>query len=217
MNPLGTVMSLTALSLRSKALASVALVGSVAAVAGLGTFGSFTSSTNAAQPLASGTVAIALGAVGTAANRLTIGASGLVPGDTVARAVQLTNAAGNQGLSSITLSTLASPSSLLDTDAVYGLQLMVQSCPTAWTEAGTAPAYTYTCTGTATTVMASRPVSISAGSPVTLAGLNSLAAGGADNLLFTETFPGAAQNNLQTQSSNVTFTFVGTQRAGTAK
>jgi len=58
-------MSATALSLRTKALASVALVGSVAAVAGLGTFGSFTSSTNAAQPLASGTVAKAFGAAGT--------------------------------------------------------------------------------------------------------------------------------------------------------
>ncbi len=191
--------------------------GETGAVAGLGTFGSFTSSTNAAQPLASGTVAIALGAAGTATNRLTIGASGLVPSDTVARAVQLTNAAGNQGLSGITLSTLASPSSLLDTDAVNGLQLSIQSCPTAWTEAGTAPAYTYTCTGTATTVLASRAVSIPAGSAVTLPGLNSLAAGGTDNLLFTETFPTAAGNTLQTQTSNVTFNLVGTQRAGTAR
>jgi len=140
-----------------------------------------------------------------------------VPSDTVARAVQLTNAAGNQALSGITLSTLASPSSLLDTDAVNGLQLSIQSCPTAWTEAGTSPAYTYTCTGTATTVLASRPVSIPAGSAVTLPGLNSLAAGGTDNLLFTETFPTAAGNTLQTQTSNVTFNLVGTQRAGTAK
>ena len=210
-------MSATALSVRTKALASVALDGSVAAVAGLGTFGLFTSSTSAAQPLASGTVAIALGAAGTATNRLTLGASGLVPGDTVARAVQLSNAAGNQGLSSITLSTAASPSSLLDTDAVNGLQLTIQSCPTARTEAGTSPAYTYTCTGTATTVLASRPVSIPAGSAVTLPGLNSLAGGGTDNLLSTETFPTAAGNTLQTQTSNVTFNLVGTQRAGTAK
>jgi len=62
----------------------------------------------------------------------------------------------------------ASPSSLLDTDATNGLQLTIQSCPTAWTEAGTSPAYTYTCTGTATTVLPSRPVSIPTGSPVTL-------------------------------------------------
>jgi len=65
--------------------------------------------------------------------------------------------------------------------------------------------------------MASRPVSIPSGSAVTLAGLNSLAAGGADNLLFTETFPTVAGNSLQTLTSNIAFTFTGTQRAGTAK
>lgn len=210
-------MSGFAVSTRRKVLASVALLGSVAAVAGLGTFGTFTSSTSASQPLASGTVSIALGAPGTAANRLTIGASGLVPGDTVARAVQLSDAAGNQGLSAITLSTAASPSSLLDTDAVNGLQLSVQSCPTAWTETGTAPAYSYTCTGTIGTVLASRPVAIPAGSPVTLPGLNSLAAGGTDYLLVTEPFPTAAPNTLQNQSSTVTYTLVGTQRAGATK
>ncbi len=209
-------MLLSALSTRSKALASVALVGSAAAVAGLGTFGSFTSSTSASQALSSGTVTIALGAAGTAANRLTIGASGLVPGDTVQRAVQLSNT-GSQGLSGITLSTLASPSSLLDTDATNGLQLTVQSCPTAWTEGGTAPAYTYTCSGTASTVLSSRPVSIPAGSAATLPGLNSLAPAGSDNLLVTETFPTAAGNTLQNQSSTVTYNLVGTQRAGTTK
>ncbi len=209
-------MSVSALSTRSKALASVALLGGVAAVAGLGTFGTFTSSTNASQPLASGTVNIALGAAGTATNRLTIGAAGLVPSDTVARAVQLSNT-GSQGLSGITLSTAASPSSLLDTDAVNGLQLTVQSCPSAWTETPAGAGYTYTCSGTATTVLASRPVSIPAGAAVTLPGLNSLAAAGVDNLLFTETFPTVAGNTLQAQSSNVTFTLVGTQRAGTAK
>jgi hypothetical protein len=205
------------MSTRSKVLASVALVGSAAAVAGLGTFGSFTSSTSASQPLSSGTVNIALGPTGTATNRLTIGASGLVPGDTVQRAVQLTNTAGGQALSGITLSTAASPSSLLDTDASNGLQLTVQSCPTAWTEGGTAPAYTYTCSGTATTVLASRPVSIPAASPVTLLGLNALTPAGVDNLLVTETFPSAAGNSLQNQSSTVTYNLVGTQRAGTAK
>ncbi len=66
-------------------------------------------------------------------------------------------------------------------------------------------------------MLASRPVSIPAGAAVTLPGLNSLAAAGVDNLLFTETFPTVAGNTLQAQSSNVTFTLVGTQRAGTAK
>lgn len=66
-------------------------------------------------------------------------------------------------------------------------------------------------------MLGSRSVSIPAGSAVTLPGLASLAAGGTDNLLFTETFPTTAGNTLQTQTSNVTFNLVGTQRAGTAK
>jgi len=158
---------------------------------------------------------VAIGAAGTATNRLTVPASGLGPGDTVARQAQLTNAAGNQGLSSITLSAVATPSSLLDSDTTNGLQLTVQSCATPWTETGTAPNYTYTCSVTATTVLTSRPVSFA--SPVNLTGLNTLAGGGTDNLLFTETFPTAAGNTLQTLSSTMNFTLTGTQRAGTAK
>ncbi len=209
-------MSATALSLRTKTLASVALLGSVAAVAGLGTFGTFTSSTTpAAQPLASGTVAIAIGPAGTATNRLTIGVSGLVPGDTVARQIQLTDAAGNQALSSITLTAAPTTSSVLDTDATNGLQLTVQSCATAWTETPAGTGYTYTCSAAPTTVLASRPVPITV--PVTLPGLNALTGGGTDNLLFTATFPTAAGNALQTQSSTINFTLTGTQRAGTAK
>jgi hypothetical protein len=61
-------------------------------------------------------------------------------------------------LSSIVLSTTASPSSLLDTEATNGLQMVIEKCSTPWTEAGTAPAYTYTCSGTTSTVLASRAV-----------------------------------------------------------
>ena len=89
---------------------------------------------------------------------LTVAANKLVPGDTVQRAVQLSNAAGQQDLSSVTLSTTAPTSSLLDTDATNGLQLVVDACSVPWTEAGTAPAYTYTCSGVTKPVLASRAV-----------------------------------------------------------
>ena len=194
-------------------LSSVAAVGSAASIAGLGTFGTFTSSTSAAQAITSGTVTIALGTAGTAANRLTVGASGLVPGDTVQRAVQLSNT-GNQNLASITLTTTASPSSLLDTDTSNGLQLVIQACSTAWTEAGVAPAYTYTCGGSTSTVLASRPV---IGSALALSNLTTTTAGNTDNLLATLTFPSAAGNTLQGLSSTVSFAFTGTQRAATNK
>jgi hypothetical protein len=196
-----------------KVLGSIAAVGTAASVAGLGTFGTFTSTTSAATPATSGTVVIALGSAGTAANRLTVGATGLVPGDTVQRAFQLANT-GNQSLGSVTLTTTASPSSLLDTDATNGLQLVLQACSTAWTEGGSAPAYTYTCSGSASTVLASRAV---IGSNISLSNLTSTTAGATDNLLATLTFPTSAGNTLQNQSSSVSFAFTGAQRAGSNK
>jgi spore coat-associated protein N len=199
-------------SIKTKVLATGALLAAGAAVAGLGTFGAFTSSTSASQTQQSGTVVIALGAGGAATNRLTVGAANLIPGNSISRAVQLSNT-GTVALSSVALTTSASPTSLLDSDAVNGLQMTIQSCPTAWTEAGTAPAYTYTCTGGAATVLASRPV---IGSNVTLPALASLAAGGIDHLVVTSTFPVTAPNTLQNQTSTISFNFLGTQIAGGA-
>src|SRR5919199_4699054 len=108
----------------TKLLATAAVLGAAGAVAGLGTFATFTTSTAASHTLSSGAVSITLGATGPA-NRLTVGATGLVPGDTVERAVNLVNngVAGSDNLASITLTTAASPSSLLDTDTTNGLQM----------------------------------------------------------------------------------------------
>jgi spore coat-associated protein N len=116
-------------------LGSFAVVGVAAAMAGLGTFATFTSSTSASHTISSGTVSIALGATGPA-NRLTLGASNVVPGDTMQRAVDLVNNGGASAdnLSSIVLTTTASPSSLLDTEATNGLQMVIEKCSVAWTE-----------------------------------------------------------------------------------
>lgn len=195
---------------RGKILATALAVGGAATVAGLGTFGSFTSTTSASASVASGTVQIGLGAAGTTANRLTVAASGLVPGDTVQRAVDLA-VTGNQDLAAIALTTSASTSSLLDTDATNGLQMTIDRCSNAWTESGTAPAYTYTCAGS-TSVLASRPV---IGSNLTLAGLG-LTAGTTNHLRVTLSFPTTAGNTFQNLSSVIDFAFTGTQRNGSA-
>src|SRR5205085_211626 len=121
-----TSMSLVLTATKTKILATAALLGATASVAGLGTFGTFTSTTSASASESSGTVAIAVGTAGSAANRLTVAASGLVPGDTVQRAVQLTNG-GNQNLASVSLTTTATTTSKLDTDTMNGLQLTVQA------------------------------------------------------------------------------------------
>lgn len=197
-----------------KLLASFALVGATGGVAALGTFASFTSSTSANHTVSSGTVSIGLGATGAATNRLSVGATGLVPGDTIQRSVDLTNNGGgsSDSLASVGLTTAASPSSLLDTDTTNGLQMAIDKCSVAWTEAG--PPYAYTCGGASSTVLASRAV---VGSNLALSNLSSLTTGSTDHLRVTLTLPATAGNTLQGQSSTITYTFTGTQRVGGSK
>ena len=208
-------MRITLTSTGGKVLASTVLLGAAASVAGLGTFGTFTSTTSASAAVASGTVKIDVGAAGTG-NRLSVAATGLVPGDTVSRAVTLTNT-GDQALAGIGLTTAATTSSKLDTDATMGLQLSVEACSAAWNESGTATTgYTYICPGTATrsTVLASRPV---IGSTPALNNLTALTAGKADNLVVTMTLPNGADNTFQAQNSAISFSFTGTQRGATSR
>jgi len=194
-----------------KLLASLAIVGTAASIAGLASFASFTSSTSASQAVSSGTVTAALGAAGGVDNRLTIAATDLAAGDTMQRAVKLTNS-GSLDWASATLSTSATTSSLLDTDATDGLQMVAETCSVAWSEAGTAPAHTYTCSGTQTTLIASRPV---IGSNLALGSLGSLTAGGSDYLRVTLSLPSSAGNTFQDLGSAIEFSFTGTQRAAT--
>lgn len=192
---------------------SVVVVAAASSVGSLSTFASFTSSTSASNTQATGTVTIALGATGAATNRLTVGATDIAPGDTMQRSFDLTNA-GSIDLASTTLTTTASPSSLLDTDATNGLQMVIDKCSVAWTEAGSSPAFTYTCGGTTTSVLASQAV---IGSAISLANLSSLTAGSTDRLRLTLTLPSGAGNTFQNISSTVSYAFTGTQRTATSK
>src|SRR3954447_11956385 len=194
-----------------KLLASVAVLGAAASIAGLGTFATFTSSTPASHTVSSGTVTLALGATGASTTRLTVGASAIAPGDTIQRSVDLINS-GSLDLASVTLTTNATTSSLLDTDATNGLQMVIDRCSLAWTESG--PPYTYTCSGSTSTVLASRAV---IGSTLALSNLASLTAGATDRLRVTLTLPSGAGNTLQNQSSTISYAFTGTQRTATNK
>jgi spore coat-associated protein N len=194
-----------------KLLASLAVLGAAASIAGLGTFATFTSSTSASHTVSSGTVTIALGATGASTNRLNIGATAIAPGDTIQRSVDLINQ-GSLDLASVTLTTSATTSSLLDTDVTSGLQMVIDKCSVAWTEAG--PPYTYTCSGSTSSVLASRAV---IGSSLALPGLSSLTAGATDHLRVTLTLPSGAGNTLQNQTSTISYAFNGTQRTATNK
>jgi spore coat-associated protein N len=192
-----------------KLLLTIAVLGATASIAGLGTFATFTSATSASHTVSSGTVAIALGATGASTNRLNVDATGIAPGDTIQRSVDLIDQ-GTLDLASVTLTTQATTSSVLDTDGTNGLQMVIDKCSQAWTESG--PPYTYTCGGSTSTVLSSRAV-IQSG--VTLSNLSSLTAGNTDHLRVTLTFPSGAGNSFQNKSSTIQYTFTGTQRAAT--
>lgn len=200
-----------------KILISFAVLGAAASVAGIGTFATFTSSASVSQAaINTGSVAIATGAVGPA-NRLTLGASGIVPGDTMQRVVDLTNTGvlGSDNLAAVTLTTTAPvTTSTLDSDPVNGLQMTIDSCSVAWTESGSSPAYTYTCGGTTKSVLASSPV---IGSNLALNNLASLAPQTTDHLRVTLTVPAATGNPFQGLSSAIVYTFTGSQRVATNK
>jgi hypothetical protein len=194
---------------RSKVLLTLAVLATAATALGAGTYASFTASTTAGPlTVSSGTQQLAVPAAG-ATNRMTVNATGIVPGDVMQRVVNLQNT-GNQNLASITLTTNATTSSLLDTDTTNGLQLVIDKCSQAWTEAGSAPAYTYTCGGSTSSVLASTPV---IGSAMALSNLSTTTAGATDYLRVRLTFPSGAGDTLQGRSSTINFTFNGTQRA----
>lgn len=204
----------------TRILLSIAALGTASAIAGLGTFATFTSTTSASQDVTAGTVSIALGSAGTSANRLTISASGIVPGDTISRAVTLTSSS-SEPLGSVSLTTTAAPSSLLDTDTTDGLRMTVQRCPTAWTETVVAPSvYTYACTGSSYVLGASGPTG---GVPViqaaaSLPGLAALSTGSSvDHLVVSLYLPTSAPNTMQGKTSTIQYAFTGTQRAGAAR
>jgi hypothetical protein len=161
--------------------------------------------------VSSGTVTIALGATGASTNRLNVDATAIAPGDTIQRSVDLIDQ-GTINLASVTLTTSATTSSVLDTDATNGLQMVIDKCSQAWTETG--PPYTYTCGGSTSSVLSSRAV-IQTG--VALSNLSSLTAGNTDHLRVTLTFPSGAGNSFQNKSSTIQYTFTGTQRAATDK
>jgi len=198
--------------LRSRFLLPLGAFGLGAALAGTGALATWTATTSASNTLAAGTVQVALGNTGAQTNRLTVNASGLVPGDTVQRSFDLTNT-GSQNLASVALTTTASPSSLLDTDTTNGLQMVIDRCSVAWTESGSSPAFTYSCSGSTTTIITSRAVIQSS---LSMAGLNALTAAGTDHLRLTLTFPSSAGATFQGLSSTITYSFLGTQRAGVA-
>ena len=207
------------IAVRTKLLITALAVSGTAAVAGLGTFGTFTSATAAQTPTAaSGTVSLDFGPGGTT-NRLAVGATGLAAGDTMQRGFTLRNS-GTIADASITMAVSDSTPSLLDSVAgvANGLTVEVDRCSTGFTESTGTP-YTYTCSGTRTTVLAATPVATVEGdgaTGITLPGLSALNPSGSDSLMALFTLPSSAGNAYQGLTSTMSISFTATQRTATS-
>ena len=172
-------------------------------VAVTGTMAGSSTSVSRGHTVATGVPDLLLGATGAATNRLGVDTTGLSPGSSFAKAFDLTNA-GSTYFTSYSMTTSFATSSLLDTDAVNGLQVRLERCSDPWVESGTLPAFSYSCPGTRTTVVAYRPIAMSA---VPLTGMASVTPGATDHMLLTELLPSTADNSFQNLSTAVTFTF----------
>lgn len=184
--------------------ASVAIVLTAAALAGTGTFGTFTSiATAGPAAVQDGTVVISVAAGdGSAAVPLSYS---LMPGASSTQLLDLVDG-GTAGLASVTLATVATSSSILDTDPTNGLQMTVQSCSVRW-------AADLTCAGTQSTVLASGPAVRTAA----LTGPLSLAAGVTDHLAVTMALPSSAGDAFEQQSSTLSLVFTAVQRTGSSR
>ena len=192
-----------------KVVGSLAVVGAAAAVAGLGTFGTFSDSTApVSTTVSTGTVDINL-AQPSGAVTIPATVSGFVPGDSMTRAVNLSNN-GTSALSSISLNSSSTASNALVTDATNGLQLTIKACSVAYTGVGTT---TPTCSGTERTVATGQAVQTNS----VLSGMASMNPGGTDYLVLTVSLPASAGNTFQNLSAPLSITFTGVQRNAAAQ
>ena len=125
---------------------------------------------------------------------------GLAAGDQMQRPLDLKNM-GKKNFAALAVTTAASPSTPLDTDAANGLQLRIDTCSSSWKKLdGTQE---YACQKPTRSVVTRRPV---IGNGVVLSGL-ALARGKTAHLLLTVSLPDSAPNTLQGQTTSLTYTF----------
>ncbi|TFV91333.1 hypothetical protein [Blastococcus sp. CT_GayMR16] len=193
----------------AKIVGAISAVGAAVAVAGLGTLGGFTDSTSpVGTKVDTGVLSIDVSAPGGSA---TVPFSGgqMLAGDSRTHVIDLVND-GTTALAGITLKTWATSSSILDQDAVNGLQLKAESCSVAWDRSGATP----TCAGTVRTYF-SLPIIVN---NVALTATAALAPGATDHLKLTAALPASASGDaFEGATSALNFQFTGTQRAGGAR
>jgi hypothetical protein len=201
-------------STAAQIVGTVGVLGVAATIAGLGTLGNFTDSTAPVDTTVdTGVLSIDVADAGDSL-AMPFGGGLILAGDSRSYRLDLVND-GDSALSSVTMTSRATASSILDTDTVNGLQLTATNCSVPWTVSNSV----YSCAGTPTTFY-SGPIVVSggSGSGSIIPAAASLAAGGVDHLLLTATLPaGASGDAFEGATSSLEFFFSGTQRAGSAR
>lgn len=171
--------------------------------------------------LAVGTVAISLPSADTT---FSVGASGMVPGDTVERAVAIQNS-GTVALSTLTLAmTDAAPTALDNSSG--GLTMSLDGCTVPWTQTSLpSGGYSYTCSGTVTPHLTNVVVATVLNGPaqsISGTGSNGICTtpaclpGGEQYLMVQFTVPSTAPSTDQGLSDTIGVTISGVQRNPTA-
>jgi hypothetical protein len=124
-----------------------------------------------------------------------------VPGETAAAAVDLVV---NTGASTVTLTTMAASSSLLDQDPVNGLRLGIDRCSVPWEAVPGATRVRYRCPGRSVSVLVPRRILASS---LPLSNLDAVADGGTQHLLISLTLAESAGNEFQGLSSTIEYAF----------
>ncbi|WNV76817.1 hypothetical protein [Geodermatophilus sp. DSM 44513] len=193
----------------AKLAASAVVLGAASSVAGLGTFGTFTDSTTPeVTRLDSGVVSIALTEAAGVATLSLFDRGVFLAGDTESSPIDLVNDGGT-ALSELRLGSVATVSSVLDTDLEHGLQLAVESCSEAWAPVDG----DWVCGGT-TSAHYAGPIVADVVLPETAA----LAPGSTAHLLLTATLPSTATGELvEGATSSLDFVFSAVQRDGASR
>jgi hypothetical protein len=157
-----------------------------------------------------------------ASNRMSIDVSDLYPGVSRYRVIDLTIAGSLDYADLYMMDHCSSQScgSLITNTGNKGIQLTVDRCSVAWTEAGSSPDYTYSCGGTQANVLASDNLLAFLTDPAEKDFITAnmlLTAGSVNHLRFTFTLPTTALAAMQSQTGTMQFTFEGDVRAATTR
>lgn len=132
-------------------------------------------------------------------NQFTVPVTGLRPGGTAARLIDLRNT-GTVAVSQLQLGVTSTTVAASGSD---GLQLAIDRCSVAWASATS-------CTGTTTSITVDRPAAGTIALPASAA----FTVGGTDHLRVTFRLPESAPTGNQSTSGTVTLTVTGIQIPG---